>query len=114
MFIKNNLLKMNIQLLASNDNDNDNDDTLEEKVMKMQEQLIKMNDIIEENKKLKNLNDTLFTKNQELFLKITGENDEGEEDDINEFEEFVGKEFYDKLSNKEKKQLQIILEGEDE
>lgn len=113
MLIKNNLLKMNIQLLAGND-DNDNNDTLEEKVIKMQEQLIKMNDIIEENKKLKNLNDTLFTKNQEMFFKITGKSDDNEEEEVNEFEEFVGKEFYDKLSNKEKKQLQIILEGEDE
>jgi hypothetical protein len=93
--------------------DNNIDETLEDKIIKMQEQLVKMNEVIEENNKLKTLNDTLFNKNQEYFLKITGEKKQ-EDNQENEFEEFVGKEFYDKLSNKEKKQLQTILEGEDE
>ena len=106
-----NKIRMNIQLLASDDNDNE---TLEQKVIKMQEQLVKMNEVIEENKMLKQNNELLFNKNQEYFLKITGQGQEEKQDEINEYEEYVGKEFYNKLSNKEKKQLQIILEGEDE
>lgn len=109
----NKLPRMNLQLLASNE-DNDIDETLEEKVMKMQQQLLQMNDIIEENKKLKNLNDSLFAKNQEYFFKITGGNNEEQDEEEYEFEEYVGEEFYNSLSNKEKKMLHTILEGEDE
>lgn len=106
------IIKMNIQLLADNNDENNKNETLEEKVIKLQEQLSQMNDIIEENAQLKRLNDSLFNKNQEYFLKITGK--QNDEPEVNEYEEYVGKEFYEKLSNKEKKQLQIILEGEDE
>lgn len=107
-----NILSMNLQLLAS-ENDEDNL-SLEDKIIKMQEQLLKMDEIIEENKTLKANNEMLFNKNQEYFLKITGSVEEKKEEEINEYEEFVGKDFYSKLSNKEKKQLQIILEGDDE
>ena len=107
---KSNILNMNLQLLASDEQQ----ETLEEKVIKMQEQLEKMNEVMEENTRLKTLNDKLFNKNQEYFLKITGNTQENQEDEVNEYEEFVGKEFYQKLSNKEKRLLQTILEGEDE
>lgn len=107
---KSNILNMNLQLLASDEQQ----ETLEEKIIKMQEQLEKMNEVMEENTRLKTLNDTLFNKNQEYFLKITGNAQENQEDEVNEYEEFVGKEFYQKLSNKEKRLLQTILEGEDE
>lgn len=107
---KSNILNMNLQLLANDEQQ----ETLEEKIIKMQEQLEKMNEVMEENTRLKTLNDTLFNKNQEYFLKITGNTQENQEDEVNEYEEFVGKEFYQKLSNKEKRLLQTILEGEDE
>ena len=110
--MKNKLLRMNIQLLASNYN---NDKSLEEQILALQQQLEKMNEIIEKNTQLEDINKKLFTKNQEYFLKITNQNNSSdeEEDEINEYEEYVGKEFYSKLSTKEKNLLHTILEGED-
>lgn len=110
MIIKKQLFSMNLQLLANDDND---DETLEQKVIKMQEKLLEMDKIIEENKSLKANNEMLFNKNQEYFLKITGNNEDNKDEEVNEYEEYVGKEFYDKLSNKEKKLLETILEGDD-
>lgn len=107
------LIRMNIQLLASDNDDNDKD-TLEEKVIKLQEELVKMNDIIEKNKQLEQLNNQLFTKNQEYFLKITNpQNTTTNSDETNEYEEYVGTDFYKTLSTKEQKLLETILEGED-
>lgn len=106
------LLSMNLQLLASNEENNDNE-SLEGKVLKMQEKLLEMDKVIEENKTLKTQNEMLFNKNQEYFLKITGNVSHETDDQENEYKEFVGKDFYDKLSDNEKKKLQIILEGED-
>ncbi|MGL5718741.1 MAG: hypothetical protein ACRCXT_21105 [Paraclostridium sp.] len=108
------LINMKLQLLASDGND-DNNDTLEEKVIKLQEQLVQMNDIIEKNKQLEQLNNQLFTKNQEYYLKITNPNTSQTttSDEINEYEEYVGTDFYKSLSTKEKKLLETILEGED-
>lgn len=106
-----NRLSMNLQLLASDEND---DETLEEKLLKMQEKLLEYDKIIEENEKLKTQNEKLFNKNQEYFLKITGNDSQETTNEETEYMEYVGKEFYETLSNKEKKQLKIILEGEDE
>ena len=107
-----NILSMKLQLLASDDNNDD--ETLEDKILKMQEKLLEYDKIIEENEKLKTQNEKLFNKNQEYFLKITGNVSQETNDEENEYMEYVGKEFYETLSNKEKKQLKIILEGEDE
>lgn len=104
-------IRMNIQLLAGSEDD---DQSLENRILKLQEQLEKMEEIIKENENLKKTNELLFDKNQEYFLKITGTNNNNDDDQDNEYEEFVGSDFYNKLSSKEKKQLQIILEGEDE
>lgn len=105
------VIRMNIQLLA---NDNKDEKTVEEQLLELQEKLENMNKVIEENEKLKKQNEMLFNKNQEYFLKITGNISSKEEDETNEYEEFVGADFYNKLSNKEQKMLKTILEGEDE
>lgn len=106
------LFSMNLQLLASDNGENE--ETIEQKVIKMQEKLLLMDEIIKENNSLKANNEMLFNKNQEYFLKITGKNDkENNDKEINEYEEYVGKEFYDNLTNKEKKLLETILEGDD-
>ncbi|MGL6104803.1 hypothetical protein, partial [Romboutsia sp.] len=102
---------MKLQLLAS---DETTDETTDEKILKLQQQIIKLNEVTTENEKLKDMNEKLFTKNQEYFLKITNDTTINETHEINEYEEFLGKDFYDKLSNKEKKQIKTILEGDDE
>lgn len=55
--------------------------------------------------------------NQKLFLKITTPQETKEEKkdkEEQEYIDFVGEDFYNSLSNKEKEKLKIILEGEDE
>ena len=101
-------LPMKIQLLAS-----DNDEkSIEELELEIQDLALKLNDITEKYGQLQELNTKLSERNQEYFLKITG-NKEDKEEDINIYEEYVGKEFYDLLSTKEKNMLKTILEGED-
>ena len=105
------LLRMKLQLLASDDN---KDKSLEEQILALQQQLENMNEIIEKNSQLEELNKELFNRNQQYFLKITNQNTSNKDEvEENEYEEYVGKEFYDKLSTKEKKLLHKILEGED-
>lgn len=111
MLINKNKLSMNLQLLASEEG---KEETLEDKILKMQEKLLEFDKVIEENNKLKTQNEMLFNKNQEYFLKITGNVPQETDNEDNEYMEYVGKEFYETLTNKEKKQLKIILEGEDE
>ena len=55
--------------------------------------------------------------NQKLFLKITSPQEtkeEKEDKEEQEYIDFVGEDFYNSLSNKEKEKLKVILEGEDE
>ena len=55
--------------------------------------------------------------NQKLFLKITTQQEtkeEKEDKEEQEYIDFVGEDFYNSLSNKEKEKLKVILEGEDE
>lgn len=56
--------------------------------------------------------------NQKLFLKITTpqetKEEKKEDKEEKEYIEFVGEDFYNSLSNKEKEKLKVILEGEDE
>lgn len=54
--------------------------------------------------------------NQKLFLKITTPQETKEKEDKEEqdYIAFVGEDFYNSLSNKEKEKLKVILEGEDE
>ena len=105
------LLRMKLQLLASDDN---KDKSLEEQILALQQQLENMNEIIEKNSQLEELNKELFNRNQQYFLKITNQNTSNKDEvEENEYEEYVGKEFYSKLSTKEKNLLHTILEGED-
>lgn len=87
-------------------NDNDIDITeLQNSVLAMQEQI----------KTLTENNTKLQQHNQQLFLRVTGEVTPGEtKDNLKEYKEYVGEEFYNSLSNKQQKQLITILEGEDE
>lgn len=52
--------------------------------------------------------------NQKLFLKITTPQEEKEDKEEQEYIDFVGEDFYNSLSNKEKEKLKVILEGDDE
>lgn len=111
-----NKIIFNLQLLASNDKiENEKNKTdIEKQLIDLQNQVIQLNDLKEKNKQLEELNQQLFTKNQEYFLKITNNiSDEPQNKQDDEIVDFVGKEFFEQLSTKERKQLKIILEGED-
>ena len=85
-------------------NDNDNID-LQNKLLEMQQQL---NDMSEKNAKL-------LEQNQNLFLKLTSDvKEDKEKDDLVEYKNYVGDEFFNSLTNKQQKLLITILEGEDE
>ena len=85
-------------------NDNDNID-LQNKLIEMQQQL---NDMSEKNAKL-------LEQNQNLFLKLTSDvKEENKKDDLAEYKEYVGEEFFNSLTNKQQKLLITILEGDDE
>ena len=85
-------------------NDNDNID-LQNKLLEMQQQL---NDMNEKNAKL-------LEQNQNLFLKLTSDvKEDNKKDDLAEYKEYVGNEFFNSLTNKQQKLLITILEGEDE
>lgn len=85
-------------------NDNDNID-LQNKLLEMQQQL---NDMSEKNAKL-------LEQNQNLFLKLTSDvKEENKKDELAEYKEYVGNEFFNSLTNKQQKLLITILEGEDE
>ena len=71
----------------------------------MQQQL---NDMNEKNAKL-------LEQNQNLFLKLTSDvKEDNKKDDLAEYKEYVGNEFFNSLTNKQQKLLITILEGEDE
>ena len=85
-------------------NENDNID-LQNKLLEMQQQL---NDMSEKNAKL-------LEQNQNLFLKLTSDvKEDNKKDDLAEYKEYVGNEFFNSLTNKQQKLLITILEGEDE
>ena len=85
-------------------NDNDNID-LQNKLLEMQQQL---NDMSEKNAKL-------LEQNQNLFLKLTSDaKEDKKKDDLAEYKNYVGDEFFNSLTNKQQKLLISILEGEDE
>ena len=85
-------------------NENDNID-LQNKLLEMQQQL---NDMNEKNAKL-------LEQNQNLFLKLTSDvKEDNKKDDLAEYKEYVGNEFFNSLTNKQQKLLITILEGEDE
>ena len=85
-------------------NENDNID-LQNKLLEMQQQL---NDMNEKNAKL-------LEQNQNLFLKLTSDvKEDKKKDDLAEYKEYVGNEFFNSLTNKQQKLLITILEGEDE
>ena len=85
-------------------NENDNID-LQNKLLEMQQQL---NDMNEKNAKL-------LEQNQNLFLKLTSDvKEDNKKDDLAEYKEYVGNEFFNSLTNKQQKLLISILEGEDE
>ena len=85
-------------------NDNDNID-LQNKLLEMQQQLNVMN---EKNAKL-------LEQNQNLFLKLTSDvKEDNKKDDLAEYKEYVGEEFFNSLTNKQQKLLITILEGDDE
>lgn len=104
---------MNLQLFAekgqdetdNNDNtDNENID-LQNTVLELQQQIKQIND----------KNAKLLEQNQNLFLKLTGEvKDTKKTDNLAEYKEYVGSEFFDSLTNKQQKLLITILKGEDE
>lgn len=105
---------MNLQLFAESGQDdkdkdkdkNDNDDIdLQNTVLDLQNQIKAIN---EKNAKL-------IEQNQNLFLRLTGEVKETTKtDDLAEYKDYVGSEFFDSLTNKQQKLLITILEGEDE
>lgn len=106
---------MNLQLFAEsgqddknndkNDNKDNDDIDLQNIVLDLQNQIKVIN---EKNAKL-------LEQNQNLFLKLTGEVKETTKtDDLAEYKEYVGSEFFDSLTNKQQKLLITILEGEDE
>lgn len=106
---------MNLQLFAEsgqddknndkNDNKDNDDIDLQNTVLDLQNQIKAIN---EKNAKL-------LEQNQNLFLKLTGEVKETTKtDDLAEYKEYVGSEFFDSLTNKQQKLLITILEGEDE
>lgn len=106
-------LSMNLQLFAEKGTDEqdkqdkqENDDIdLQNTVLELQKQIKVMND----------KNAKLLEQNQNLFLKLTGEVKEtNKTDDLAEYKEYVGSEFFDSLTNKQQKLLITILEGEDE
>lgn len=106
-------LTMNLQLFAENGTDeqdnqdkNKNDDIdLQNTVLDLQQQIQALND----------KNAKLLEQNQNLFLKLTGEVKETtKKDDLAEYKEYVGSEFFNSLTNKQQKLLITILEGEDE
>lgn len=83
-------------------------------ILLLQEKLEEFNDMKDKLDDIEKLNKQLFTKNQEYFLKITNtSNNTNNIPEINEYEEYVGDDFYKALSTKEKELLEIILEGED-
>lgn len=81
-------------------------ETLQNNVLSLTEQI----------KSLQEKNEKLSLHNQQLFLKVTKENniDNIQETKDKEYIDYVGEEFYNSLTNKQKKQLIEILEGEDE
>lgn len=60
-------------------------------------------------------NAKLTQHNQELFLRVTGEEKTTEQkDNLKQYKDYVGEDFFNSLSNKQQKLLITILEGEDE
>ena len=106
-------LTINLQLFAekgideqNKQDEKENDDIdLQNTVLDLQNQIKTLND----------KNAKLLEQNQNLFLKLTGEPKEtSKTDDLAEYKEYVGSEFFDSLTNKQQKLLITILEGEDE
>lgn len=108
------IMIMNLQLFGekkkedTEDKKDDKEDNIDiqEKYLDLQTQL---NNLIEQNKKL-------TEQNQNLFLRLTSTVNEEKEkiDNLKEYKEYVGEDFFNSLSNKQQNLLISILEGEDE
>lgn len=89
-----------------------NDPPTEPDITQLQNSILEMQNQINT---LKENNEKLTQHNQQLFLKVTGEvTPKDKIDNLKEYKEYVGDEFFNSLSNKQQKLLITILEGEDE
>lgn len=106
------LFNIRLNLCSGSGEGNEPDENDEPDITQLQNSILDMQNQI---KTLSENNAKLQQHNQELFLKVTGEVTQKDKlDNLKEYKEYVGEEFFNSLSNKQQKLLITILEGEDE